>query len=191
MDKRPLFSFEHDPSAADFTVSKASYLAARPGVTFGYIATTILVLDTSTPSNPRILLLQRAASDEDPNRWEPPGGACDDDDESILHAAARELQEEAGLEVTWIGGPVGDPHFFSLDNGGRVCRFTFATPVSADAAGSPPTVTLNPREHQRFVWATEAEVRAKKAGGFDLEFTAEEVERLVIQAFEFFRVTRM
>jgi len=75
------------------------------------------VSDTRIASNPHVLPLQRAASDEEPNKWEPPGGGCDDDDESILHAAARELWEEAGLQAARIGGPVGDPYFFTLSDG--------------------------------------------------------------------------
>lgn len=113
MEDHRVHSFSYDPSVAEFAVSKASYLAARPEASFGYIATSTLVLDTMTPSNPRILLLQRASSDEDPDKWEPPGGACDDDDETILHAAARELKEEAGLDAAHIGGLVGDSYFFT------------------------------------------------------------------------------
>lgn len=98
MPARSAFSFDYHASISDFAVSKGAYLAARPGAPFDYIATGALVLDTTTVSRPRILLLQRAASDEDPNKWEPPGGACDDDDQSILHAVTRELWEEADLK---------------------------------------------------------------------------------------------
>jgi 8-oxo-dGTP pyrophosphatase MutT (NUDIX family) len=137
-------------------------------------------------SNPRVLLLQRAASDEDSNKWEPPGGACDDDDESILHAAARELWEEAGLQAARIGGPVGDPYFFTLCDGKKVCQFNFAVHVRTDS-GTPLVVRLNPEEHQRFVWATEGEVQARKVDGIDLDFTREEVERTVLLVFNYFR----
>jgi 8-oxo-dGTP pyrophosphatase MutT (NUDIX family) len=186
MADRPVFSFDYDPSVAEFAVSKRSYLTARPGASFSYIATSTLVLDTRIASNPRVLLLQRAASDEDPNKWEPPGGACDDDDESILHAAARELWEEAGLQAARIGGPVGDPYFFTLSDGKKVCQFNFAVHVRTDS-GTPPVVRLNPEEHQRFVWATEGEVQARKVDGIDLDFTKEEVERTVLLVFKDFR----
>jgi len=184
MAERPLFSFDYDPSVAEFAVSKRSYLAARPGASFGYIATSTLVLDTSTASKPRVLLLQRAASDEDPNKWEPPGGACDDDDESILHAAARELWEEAGLQAARIDGPVGDPYFFTLSDGKKVCQFNFAVHVKPGDE-TPPATRLNPKEHQRFVWASESEIKAK-ADGMDLDFTTEEVERTVLLLFNDF-----
>jgi 8-oxo-dGTP pyrophosphatase MutT (NUDIX family) len=183
--------FDHDPSVAEFAVPKHVYLAARPGASFGYIATSSLVMDKMTTADRRLLLLQRAASDEHyPNKWEPPGGACDDD-KSILHAVARELWEEAGLQAARIRGPVGQPHCFTVTVNGedlRVCLFSFAVQqvqvVSPD--GSPPEVKLDPKEHQRFVWATEDEVKAKKVGDVHLDFTREEVERTVLLAFEYF-----
>lgn len=180
---RPAFSFDYHPSVAEFTVPKHSYLSAHPDASFNLIATGVLVLDTGirTGSTPRVLLLQRAASDSDPNKWEPPGGACDDGDESILHAAARELWEEAGLRAARIFGVVGDPYDFSVD-AGEVRQFIFAVSVQTEG-GTTPAVKLTPEEHQRFVWATESEVRARHVDDIDLEFTAEEVERAVLLAF--------
>lgn len=189
MTPNPVFDFEYASSVAEFAVSKQSYLAARPDAPFGYIATSALVLDMTTTSDPRVLLLQRAASDDDPNKWEPPGGACDDEDETVLHAAARELQEEADLEAAHIGGPVGEPHFFTLDDGKVVCQFNFAVqPRSSSAA--PLAVVLTPEEHQHFVWATEIEVKVGKAGCIDLDFTREEVKRTVLLAFDYSRSLR-
>lgn len=74
--------------------------------------TSTLVLDTRIASNPRV----RLASDEDPNKWEPPGGACDDDDESILHAATRELWEEAGLQSSSNWWTRWGSYFFTLSD---------------------------------------------------------------------------
>jgi 8-oxo-dGTP pyrophosphatase MutT (NUDIX family) len=182
MKAPPTDVFEIEPSAAEFAVSKRAYLEARPEASFAYIATSALVLDNSD-SAPRILLLQRAASDSDPNKWEPPGGACADEDSSILYAAARELREEAGLQAARIGGPVGDPHFFTLSNGGIVCQFNFAVHVLGEE-GIELMVKLDPNEHQNFVWATEDEVRAGKSGNVDLHFTRGEVERTVLSAFD-------
>jgi 8-oxo-dGTP pyrophosphatase MutT (NUDIX family) len=188
MVERLAFSFDYHPSVAAFAVPKQHYLAARPAASFGYIATSTLVLDTRIASNPRVLLLQRAASDEDPNKWEPPGGACDDEDETILHAAARELGEEAGLQAARIGGLVGDPYFFTLSDGKKVCQFNFAVHPRTDSATSSLAVKLNPEEHQHFVWATESEVKMRKADGMDLDFTRAEVERTVLLAFDRIRV---
>lgn len=186
MADRPVFDFDYLPSVAEYAVSKRDYLTARPEASFGYIATSALVLDTRDASNPRVLLLQRAASDDDPNLWEPPGGACDDDDDTILHAAARELWEEAGLQAARIAGPVGGPYFFTLDDGKKVCQFNFAVELRME--GAPLSkVKLDPEEHQRFVWATEFEIKSRKAGDIELEFTRDEVERTVLLAFDHFR----
>ncbi len=95
--------------------------------------------------------------------------------------------EEAGLQAVHIGGPIGDPYFFTLDDGKKVCQFNFAVHLGTDSAVSS-AVKLNPEEHQRFVWATESEVRAKKADGIDLDFTRREVECTVLLAFDYFRV---
>ncbi|KAI0141651.1 NUDIX hydrolase domain-like protein [Xylariaceae sp. FL1272] len=175
-------NFGYDPSLAKFATSKQSYLAAHPDAPFDYIATSVLVIDMTATTGTRVLLLQRAASDEDPNKWEPAGGACDDDDETILHAAARELWEEAGLRATRFDRLVGDPHLFTLSDGKRVCQFNFA--IRVDSESEPLLrVMLNPEEHQQFVWATEGEVKAKKVDGMNLDFTREEVERTVALAF--------
>jgi 8-oxo-dGTP pyrophosphatase MutT (NUDIX family) len=186
MAKQPQFDFGYHPSVAEFAVSKYAYLNARPDASFGYIATSSLVLDTRDPSNHRVLLLQRAADDEDdPNKWEPPGGACDDDDESILYGAARELWEEAGLQVAQFTGQVGEPYFFTLNDGKRICRFKFVANVKGDSK-TAFTVRLNPREHQRFVWATVEEFEARKVDEIRLDFTSEDVYHTVLQAFKNF-----
>jgi 8-oxo-dGTP pyrophosphatase MutT (NUDIX family) len=177
------YDFGYDSSLADFAVSKRDYLSARPDASFGYIATSTLVLDTSA-AIPRVLLLQRAAEDEDPNKWEPPGGACDDDDPTILHAAARELREEAGLRAVRMLKTIGEPYFFKLDDGKQVCQFNFAVVVKGADNKTQPAVKLDPKEHQQFVWATEEEVKAKTAGGINLEFTRDEVARTVLQVFK-------
>lgn len=182
MAERPVTALDYGPPVAEFAVSKNSYLAARPEASFELIATSSLVLDTRDLSKPQVLLLQRAASDSSPNKWEPPGGACDDNDESILHAAARELWEEAGLKAARISGTVGDPHFFSLRDKRRVCQFNFSVFVKNNS-GSPLPIKLDPNEHQQFVWATEDEVKAKKTQAIELDFTSDEVQRTVLQAF--------
>jgi 8-oxo-dGTP pyrophosphatase MutT (NUDIX family) len=185
MAAHPVFNFDHHSSIAEFAVSKRAYLSARPNAPFGYIATSTLVLDAKPGSSPRVLLLQRAASDEDPNKWEPPGGACDDDDMTILYAAARELWEEAGLEAAEIRSIVGDPYFFTLDDGKKVCQFNFAVRARANQEASL-MVKLDPKEHQRFLWATKDEVKAKKVGDIDLDFTRDEVARTVLLVFKNF-----
>lgn len=117
-----------------------------------------------------------------PNRWEVPGGACDDEDESILHGVARELWEEAGLKATYIEPPLREPHFFTSRSGKSICKFVFVVQVEQGTDGHLD-VKLDPEEHQRFVWASQAEVKAKKVGDVELEFTTQDLENTVLQSF--------
>ncbi|WPB06758.1 uncharacterized protein RHO25_011418 [Cercospora beticola] len=119
-----------------------------------------------------------------PNRWEIPGGACDDDDESILHGAARELLEEAGLKATHIGPQVGEGEFFTSRSGKNICKFMFFVEVELDDdEGHLPAVKLDPKEHQQYVWATRQEVEASCSGSTLLQFTTSDLEKAVLESF--------
>ncbi|KAL7781096.1 NUDIX hydrolase domain-like protein [Trichoderma afarasin] len=176
------FKFSVHPDAAPFKVSQQAYLAAHPDPRYTYIATGSLVFDTSNQSCPRLLLLQRAAHDSMPNKWEVPGGGCDDEDESILHAAARELWEEAGLKAVHLGAPVGKPYFITSKSGKKVCKFVFPVQAETNSEGRMD-VTLDPREHQNSIWASEEEVKAKRIKDIELEFTHKDLECIVLAAF--------
>ncbi|CAK7232186.1 hypothetical protein SEUCBS140593_008177 [Sporothrix eucalyptigena] len=111
-----IFRYTVDPSLESFNVSPKEWLV-KNNKTYQGIAVANVVFDDQD----RVLLVQRAAHDSMPNRWEPTGGAADqeeDDDEreetandgndtrpknsrgTILSGAARELWEEAGLIAT-------------------------------------------------------------------------------------------
>ncbi|KAL6835586.1 NUDIX hydrolase domain-like protein [Trichoderma sp. SZMC 28015] len=182
----PNLQFTVHPSAAPFRVSQQAYLAAHPDPRYTYIATGSLVFDTSNKSCPRLLLLQRATHDSMPNKWEVPGGGCDDDDESILYAAARELWEEAGLKAVHLGAPVGRPYFLQSRSGKKVCKFVFPVQAETNSEGRMD-VTLDPREHQSFTWASEEEVKAKRIKDTELEFTHKDLECIVLAAFSQFK----
>jgi 8-oxo-dGTP pyrophosphatase MutT (NUDIX family) len=156
-------------------------MAKHPSAEYQYLATGALVFDDSDSSAPRILLIQRSASDSMPGRWEIPGGGVDEEDESILHGVARELWEEAGLTAVSIGPLVGNPHFFESRSGKRIGKFNFM--VEARSAQGAMDVKLDPEEHQRFVWASEEEARARKVGDLELEFTTADLEALVLEGF--------
>jgi 8-oxo-dGTP pyrophosphatase MutT (NUDIX family) len=179
---RPTFNFTTHPSTSSFAVPYETYLSTHPGEKFEYkyIATGALVFDASTPE--RILLIQRAAHDSIPSRWEIPGGGCDKEDPSILHGVARELWEEAGLAAASIGPQVGDGHFFLSRSGKLVCKFSFLVDAEKGAGGKLD-VKLDPGEHQNYVWAAEEEVEARKVGDMELKFTSREQEAVVREAF--------
>lgn len=179
----PAWDFRIHPSASSFTDSQPAYLTKHSDPRYNYLATGALVFNSSNTSLPRILLIQRSADDSMPNRWEIPGGGCDDEDESILYSVARELWEEAGLRAKSISRPVGKAHLFSSRSGKKICKFNFLVEAEKNSEGQFD-VKVNPKEHQRFVWATEEEVKTRRSGEVELEFTTEELENTVLEAFK-------
>ena len=157
-------------------------MTKNPDSRYNYLATGALIFDKSHPKVPRILLIQRAAADSMPYHWEIPGGGCDDEDESILYSVARELWEEAGLKAKSILQTVGNADLFSTRSGKKICKFVFLVEVEANSDGGYD-VTLDPKEHQQFVWATEEDVKARKSGDIELQFTTQELENIVLEAF--------
>ncbi|KAK7967283.1 NUDIX domain-containing protein [Apiospora aurea] len=176
----------------------AAYLAANAG--FKGLGTGALVFfspDAETSSNSsgqgdeeataeRILLVQRAAHDSMPLRWE---------DETILHAVARELREESGLRAAHIGPQVGEPMAFFTRRGRRMLKLSFLVDVEAGADGqggkkSPPVVKLDPEEHAAFFWATEEECRRHRVGETDIEFTHISQEQTILEGFRLRRELR-
>jgi 8-oxo-dGTP pyrophosphatase MutT (NUDIX family) len=183
--RRSVFNFTSHPSTSSFAASSQTYLSNHPSAYYQYIATGALVFDHHRSSDPapRILLIQRAEGDSMPGRWEIPGGGCDDDDDSILHAVARELWEEAGLQAARVGPLVGTPHVFVSRSGKLVGKFNFLVEAGEPTAEGWLDVTLDPVEHQRFVWASEEEVRARAVGDVELSFTTTDLEETVLEAF--------
>ncbi|KAI5856793.1 NUDIX hydrolase domain-like protein [Durotheca rogersii] len=188
----PPTTFASLPAAAAFRVPLAAYLAARPE--FGGVAVGAFVFD----GGGRLLLVQRAAHDSMPLRWEVPGGACDADDATVLHAVARELWEESGLRATVVGALVpggggdrlrngaaettpGVGHVFFTRRGLRMCKYSFLTEVDGY------DVRLDPNEHQAFLWVTEEEARARRCGDVAFEYTFREQ---MLEVYEAFRLNR-
>lgn len=187
--RAPVFKFSSHPSCSSFAVNLESYLARVPvgsiksdtTVRYNYIAIGALVFDNS--NSQRILLVQRASTDSMPNLWEVPGGAVDPEDLTILHSVARELWEEAGLIATTIGPQVGDAQVFITRSGKTVCKFHFLVEAEMSPNGTLD-VRLDPREHQNYVWATEEQVKARRADDMLLRFTTSQQEVAVLEAFE-------
>ncbi|KAL1878583.1 hypothetical protein VTK73DRAFT_7761 [Phialemonium thermophilum] len=162
----------------------------------------------SEPACDHILLIQRAAHDSFPLRWEIPGGSCDPDDPTILHGVGRELWEETGLLMTAIRSAIGsgDVFFASSFLWGlrRVTKYTFEVEVVSAASASEesqssavpesnttvPQVTLDPNEHQAYIWATEEECRTKKKGQMELQFTTRDQEAAILAGFQWQKARR-
>ncbi|KAJ9617744.1 uncharacterized protein PV06_01670 [Exophiala oligosperma] len=186
----PTFDFTSDPTLSSFAVNLETFVANDPGrktssgatIRFQYVAVGAIVFDSSSDPE-RVLLVQRAATDSAPNRWEVPGGATDFEDPSILHSVARELWEESGLTGETIGPRVGDGDVFLTRSGKLVCKFHFLVEAKRNSNGAL-NVVLDPKEHQNYLWATEEEVKARRVGDVDLKFTTKEQEVAIIKGFE-------
>ena len=170
----------------------SSYLSSLPSETaegapkYGGLASGVLVFSNHASTNEdRILLLQRAPHDSMPNLWEVAGGAVDPEDSTILHGAARELWEEAGLVVTSFRRQVGQGLGFTTRTKGLwMLKLVFEAEVESSGGVE---VTLDEHEHQKFVWATEEECRAKKVvekeGVVELAFTTAAQEETIFEGF--------
>lgn len=144
----------------------------------------------------RVLLIQRAAQDSMPNKWEIAGGGVDAG-ETVLEGLAREVREESGLRLARVRGLVSTPgadgeteterllggHLFLTRRGRQFVKYTFV--VDVDDASK---VKLEPKEHQDYVWATEHDCRCKRVRRQDgsqveLHFTTRAQEDAILQAF--------
>ncbi|KAM0561450.1 hypothetical protein ACHAPJ_003331 [Fusarium lateritium] len=176
----PEFKFTFDESVSEWNVNHREWLKTHDK-TWDSLATGAIVFD----ADDRILLLQRAPDDSMPNKWEIPGGACDDEDPTVLYGCARELWEEAGLELRHIrhvvpDGLNGQPGAVFTNRTGKrfFCKFSFEVEVVQGQE-----VKLDPKEHQDFVWATEEEVRGQAMGERKIPLTNFLMVNLIEKAF--------
>lgn len=199
---KALRDFRYPPQFAKFNIPYEDLLArfnSTLATPLDGLATGAIVFKTyHDDPQPRMLLVQRSASDSMPNKWEIPGGGVDPG-ETILDGVAREVLEESGLAVTEIvelieqlehddWETVEGGYLFHTRRKARIVKFTFVVEVE-----DVNTLKLDPNEHQDYVWATEAECRAKRAvrteakdlqkETVELEFTTDAQEEAILKAF--------
>ncbi|KAM7187762.1 hypothetical protein V8F20_010819 [Naviculisporaceae sp. PSN 640] len=98
---------------------------------------------------------------------------------TILHALARELHEETGLQTKHVLALVDDKTEFE-GRDGVWRKITCLVEVEDGGNGIMPEVRLEALEHQDFVWATEEEVSLGRVGIKNIKF-AYEVQRQTIK----------
>jgi 8-oxo-dGTP pyrophosphatase MutT (NUDIX family) len=169
-----------------YQVTMRAYITTTPE--YDGLATAAVVFDPATldseSADPKLLVIQRAAHDSMPLRWEVPGGACDWEDASVLHGLARELWEEAGLVATNVRRTIDPPMVFFTRSQRRIIKFSFLVDVEGGTE-----VKLDPNEHVAFRWITEQEFRERRCGETTLTFTTREQEGTIQTAFELVRRT--
>ncbi|KAK7426128.1 hypothetical protein QQZ08_007438 [Neonectria magnoliae] len=182
----PQFDFTFDESVSEWNVPGPQWLKDNDK-TWDAVASGALVFDAQG----RILLIQRAASDSMPNRWEIPGGAVDPEDPSVLYGCARELWEETGLVLRHIrrvipDGLDGRPGAIFTNRTGQrfFCKFSFEVDVPEGQ-----DVRLDPNEHQDFVWATEEMVTSQAIAERKIPLTNAIMVNLLRKGFEMRRVS--
>ncbi|PKS13335.1 hypothetical protein jhhlp_000106 [Lomentospora prolificans] len=138
----------------------------------------------------RLLLVQRAAHDSMPNRWEAPGGAADATDSTLFEATARELWEETGLVARDLKRIIPEaegraPGSVFTNRTGRkiLCRFSFEVEVQ-----SCEGVRIDPEEHQDYLWVTEEEARAEKVGEREIPITNQIMRSVILEGFRLRRL---
>lgn len=200
------------PPLQRYTVPLHSFLARNPNysclVCSAFIFAPPHSYSTPSSSQPRLLLLQRSATDVAfPGLWEVPGGSADDDDPTILHSLAREAFEETGLRLTRVVRQVGGGIEWTEEKkdveGSLATRkwlkLTFEIEV-AEVGHSPSAVgndhgvvedylrsvpvELDPEEHQDHAWVTEEEVRSFLEEGKGRVVVSREQAEKMLRAFE-------
>ena len=178
----PFGGFTYDPSLSEFAAPAKTYWQDHRAENFDFIATGALVFDTTHPE-PRVLLIQRAATDTHPNKWEVAGGACDAQDPSILYSVARELYEETGLIAKHIRAQIGEKQTFTSSKGRWIWKVCFWVKVVEGGE-----VRLAESEHQDFWWATEREVRGGEVKGKgSMDFTSQQQRGVILEGFRYLR----
>lgn len=99
----------HIPSSLrHFAIPLPTFLSRNKQYTNLVVSSFIFASSTLTTPAPRLLIVQRAASERSfPNLWEVPGGSCEVSDPTILHSLARETFEETGLRLTRFCRQIG------------------------------------------------------------------------------------
>ncbi|MCJ1230242.1 hypothetical protein MMC12_006914 [Toensbergia leucococca] len=165
--------------------------------------------DSPATSPPRILLVQRAKTESAfPNLWEVPGGSSELADPTVLHSVAREVFEETGLRLTKFVRQIGQGVEFNI-NHLRWLKLSFEIEVaelphqsrhschdhssgheaditasqSMDATTNSGLVTLDPKEHQQYVWATEEDIKKCYQDEGPYSLLNEAQRQVMLQAF--------
>ncbi|KAK4159946.1 NUDIX hydrolase domain-like protein [Cladorrhinum sp. PSN259] len=158
------------PNLEEFSIPAAEYLKSHPSLA-GLVVSALVFHNFEGPSR-RVLLIQRAATDGFPHKWEIPGGGAEATDGTVLDAVCREVHEETGLVVTKILQKADVTDEWEARSGGRWRKLTFVVEVEGDDdEKKAPKVKLSPEEHQDLYWATLEEIENSKfSDGREIDF---------------------
>jgi 8-oxo-dGTP pyrophosphatase MutT (NUDIX family) len=109
-----------------------------------------------------------------------PGGKVDDTDETLLHAAVRELKEETGLTATRILRKVAE---FTFEDGRPGKKPITWLKLIFEMEVKDANVTLDPVEHQQYLFASEDEVVDDLVGDVKLAYISPPNKQVKLDAF--------
>ncbi|KAH7379632.1 NUDIX hydrolase domain-like protein [Pyrenochaeta sp. MPI-SDFR-AT-0127] len=160
----------------EWAVTEKEYLRQHPE--YDCVCTGVVVFN----EDGKLLLVQRAANEMAfPDFWEIPGGKVDDTDETILHAAARELKEEAGLEATRVVRRV--TQFTFVDGRPGKPTKTWLKLIFEMEVQNIDNIVLEPTEHQHHTFASEEEVTNDLVKDIKLVYISPPNKAVKLEAF--------
>jgi ADP-ribose pyrophosphatase YjhB (NUDIX family) len=198
----PTFSYE--PALQEYAVNDRDYLKQHSE--YDVLCTGVVVFD----KDGKLLLVQRAADEKAfPNLWvsnlevpnrsntnwtrmptnstygsddsqEIPGGKVDDTDETLLHAAVRELKEETGLTATRVRRKVAELTFGDGRPGKKPITWL---KLIFEMEVKDTNVTLDPVEHQQYLFASGDEVANDLVGNVKLAYISPPNKQVKLDAF--------
>ncbi|KAF2180577.1 hypothetical protein K469DRAFT_639535 [Zopfia rhizophila CBS 207.26] len=169
--------FECPSSLNEYLIPEKEFYIQNPH--YNMLCTGAVVFN----SEGKLLLIQRASDEKAfPNCWEVPGGKVDDDDETLLHAVARELKEETGLDVTKIVRKVAE--FGWKEKHKRTAQDqSWLKHIFEVEVKEMKEIVLDPAEHQRYLFVTEKEVVNDKVGDVQLSYITPPNKAVKLEAF--------
>ncbi|KAJ4291783.1 hypothetical protein N0V90_009678 [Kalmusia sp. IMI 367209] len=167
--------FEYDSSLDEYKIPERKFLQEHPE--FTAVCTGIVVFNEKG----ELLLVKRATSEKAfPDFWEVPGGKVDEPDESLLHAAVRELREEAGLQATRVVRKVTQMTFDIPRPKGRLDRWM---KLVFEMEVKQLDITLDPLEHDDYLFATEDQIVNERVGDVVLKYISPDNKQVKLEAF--------
>lgn len=173
----PLKSLEYSQSLEKYAIREEEYYKQNPQ--YQVVCTGAVIFNDEG----KMLLVQRAKEEKAfPNFWEIPGGKVDDTDESLLHAVAREIKEETGLDVSRVVRKVGE--FGWGETSKKTGREHVWRKLIFEVEVSNSDVVLDPIEHQDFLYATEEDVVNDRSGEVALRWITPPNKAMNLEAFK-------
>lgn len=147
---------------------------------------------------PRLLIVQRAAGEAAfPNKWEVPGGSCERNDPTVAHSLGREVFEETSLRLTRLCWQVGESScWIDGRHDSKWLKLTFEIEVEeVHGLGGQYTkdgyerviIRLDPKEHQKYSWATEDEIKQSHPSSGPFPTITEAQSEKMLEAFALHR----